>query len=73
VLALSASFGTRKVRALNEPEAVLSVCTVTCAPAVAGSRTSPAAARAAARALRLSQLPRRLGRVLVMKVLLEMV
>ena len=55
MLAVSDSLGTRKVSALNEPEAVLSVCTVTWAPAVAGSRTSPAAPRAAARALRFSQ------------------
>ena len=55
VLAVSDSLGTRKVSALNEPEAVLSVCTVTWAPAVAGSRASPAAPRAAARALRFSQ------------------
>ena len=59
VLAVSDSLGTRKVSALNEPEAVLSVRTVTWAPAAAGSRTSVAAPRAAARAPRRSQLTRR--------------
>ena len=71
VLAVSDSLGTRKVSALNEPEAVLSVCTVTWAPAVAGSSASPAAPRAAARAARLGQW-RRVGKVVVMKVLPEM-